>query len=766
MPRKNILLALFLAALVITAYIPALKAGFIWDDDSYLTANKTLASPDGLSRTWFSLSANPQYYPLVFTSFLLERSLWGVNPLPYHAANVLLHLLGSLILWRVLKRLGLPGAWLAAAVFALHPMNVESVAWITERKNVLSGFFYFSSAFCLARFFGFGPKTGNRTPSFWYAAALLLFLAALLSKTVTSVLPAAFVAILWWKNGAVKKTDWARLAPFFALALAFGSITAWVERHHVGAAGGEWDLTFPERIIVAGKALWFYIGKILLPVNLSFIYPRFSTDAANFVSWLFPAAFILFFAALFSLRGKIGRGPATAIACFAMALFPSLGFFNVFPHRYSFVADHFAYHALPFFIALVVCGGAGLLERLRQKPPRAAMIAPAALLAFLAASSSGHAGVFTSLETLWSRTIKSNPSAWIAHNNLGVYLDQAGREAEALAHLEKSLEIRPDLPEVHYNLAGYYGRKGNRAKAAEHLEQALSLETSKDDVHYQLGLLLLEKGRKQEALVRFLKAAKANPSHAQALYEAGALFSEAGDRRALYYFQKALAIKPTMAQAHHGIGRVLAASGDAKGAEKKFRTALVGLPGEATIHNDLGAILVAEGRESEAMESFKRAVSLNPRYAEAITNLALLLVKAGEKDEALARYRQALHVEEKNPETHYNIGVLLIAKGGGGEAFAHFARAAELAPNFPEARFALGRELFARNRFAEAEPHLKAAVALAPDFLNAREELVKFLWLTGRPDRARKELAEMNRLDPALSADLEKWMKKTRPEKG
>lgn len=766
MPRKNLLSALLLAVLVITAYIPAYRAGFIWDDDSYVTANKTLEAPDGLARTWFSLSANPQYYPMVFSGFLLERSLWGLNPLPYHAANVLLHLLGCLVLWRVLILLGLPGAWLAAAVFALHPVNVESVAWITERKNVLSGFFYFSSAFCLLRFFGFGPKTGSRTPFFWYASSLILFLAALLSKTVTSVLPAAFVVILWWKNGAVKRADWARLTPFFALALLFGSITAWLERHHVGAAGADWDLTFPERIMVAGKALWFYIGKILLPLNLSFIYPRFSTDASDFVSWLFPIAFILLLAALFALRGKIGRGPAAAMAYFAMALFPALGFFNVFPHRYSFVADHFAYHALPGFIALVVCGLAGIAESAGKKPPRAAAVIPTALLGLLFAASSVHGGSFSDLETLWTRTLEKNPRSWIAHNNLGVYLDQAGREKEALVHMKKSLEIRQDLPEVHYNLAGYYGRKGNRAKAALHLEQALSLETSKDDVHYQLGLLLLEKGRNQEALERFLKAAKANPSNADALYEAGALFSQAGDRRALFYFQKALAVKPSMARAHHGVGRVLAARGDAGGAARRFRTALAGLPGESEIHNDLGAALAAMGRDREAIESFGRAAELDPKNAPAITNMALLLAKAGRNDEALARYIEALGVEELNPETHYNAGVLLIAKNRREEAFGHFERAARLAPDFPQARFALGRELFARRRYAEAEPHLVAAARLAPDFLIAREELVKFLWLTGKPDRAEKELAEMNKLDPSLSADLEKWMKKTRPEKG
>ncbi|MEJ2431379.1 MAG: hypothetical protein P8075_21060 [Deltaproteobacteria bacterium] len=315
--------------LTLLAYVPAMQGGFIWDDDSYVTENQTLRSLEGLEKIWVQPNSTPQYYPLVFSSFWLEYKLWGLNPTGYHLVNILLHALSALLLYRLLVYLNVPGAWLAAAVFALHPVHVESVAWVAERKNVLSGFFYFSSAFCLFRFFG-------------------------LAGEGASTLPAAMLLVLWWKRGSVKGRELAALAPFFALGLAMGLATAWLEKHHVGAMGSQWDLSLVESFLVAGHALWFYLGKLVWPRELIFNYPRWQVDASIWWQYLYPAGVVLVVVILWLYRKRLGRGPLVGVLFFCGTLFPALGFLDVYPFRYSYVADHFQYLASVGLIVLLV----------------------------------------------------------------------------------------------------------------------------------------------------------------------------------------------------------------------------------------------------------------------------------------------------------------------------------------------------------------------------------------------------------------------------
>ena len=227
--------------LVFLAYLPALRGGFIWDDDAYVTHNPTLHGLGGLQHMWFKVGAVPQYYPMVHTTFWLEYHLWGLNPVGYHLINMLLHGAAAILLWQVLLRLQIQGAWLAAVIFALHPVEVESVSWITERKNVLSAVFYFAAALAYLRFVALKEPGGpNRLRWYWYLGALVLFTAALLSKTVTCTLPAALLLVCWWKKGRVQWGDIFPLLPFFALGVGLGLMTAWIEKYHVGAQGAAW----------------------------------------------------------------------------------------------------------------------------------------------------------------------------------------------------------------------------------------------------------------------------------------------------------------------------------------------------------------------------------------------------------------------------------------------------------------------------------------------------------------------------------------------
>jgi hypothetical protein len=375
------LLLILLPALTLLAYLPVWHAGYIWDDDFYVRNNWTLHDLNGLKHIWFDTEATPQYYPLVHTTFWLEYHAWKLDPAGYHIVNVVLHALGAILFWRVLKLLALPGAWLAAALFALHPVNVESVAWITERKNVLSLVFFCAAAWAYLRFTAESQSQNRRRA--WWCAALLLFVCALLNKTVACSLPPVLLLERWWKKNRLETGDVLPLVPFFIIGLGMGLHTAWLEKHHVGASGAEWSFSLAERCLIAGRALWFYAGKLVWPAPLTFIYPRWQLDAGVWWQWLFPAAALAVVTALWLARKRIGRGPLAAFLFFAITLFPALGFVDVYPFRYSFVADHFQYLACLGPLALAAAGIELGLARMTKQTAVPRTIIIVALLASL-----------------------------------------------------------------------------------------------------------------------------------------------------------------------------------------------------------------------------------------------------------------------------------------------------------------------------------------------------------------------------------------------
>jgi len=344
--------AIFLAALA--AYLPAIRSGLIWDDDAHITKPE-LRSAAGLGRIWFELGATQQYYPVLHSAFWAEHRLWGDAAPGYHLVNVLLHAASACLLAALLRRLAVPGARLAAFVFALHPVCVESVAWISEQKNTLSTAFYLLAALAFLRWRGIGRDSPPAEPAgsraYWLASGL--FLLALLSKSVTATLPAALLVVLWWKQGRLSwKWDIRPLVPWLAMGAAAGYFTAWVERTYIGAQGTSFELTILERCLLAGRVVWFYLGKLLWPQELIFIYPHWQVDAAAGWQYLFLAGIAALAAAFWLLRHRT-RGPLAALLLFTGTLFPVLGFFNVYPFIFYYVADHFQYLAMPGAIALV-----------------------------------------------------------------------------------------------------------------------------------------------------------------------------------------------------------------------------------------------------------------------------------------------------------------------------------------------------------------------------------------------------------------------------
>ncbi len=628
--------------LVFLAYLPALRGGFIWDDDDYVTQNPTLHDLGGLQRLWFKVGAVPQYYPVVHTTFWLEYHLWGLNPVGYHLINVLLHATAAILLWRVLLRLQIPGAWLAAVIFALHPVEVESVAWITERKNVLSAVFYFAAALACLRFVALKEPGGpNRLRWSWYLGALVLFMAALLSKTVTCSLPAALLLVCWWKKGRIQRGDVMPLLPFFVLGAGLGLMTAWIEKYHVGAQGAAWSLTLGERCLIAGRALWFYAGKLAWPVQLTFIYPRWTLETEAGWQWLFPIAAVGIMGGLWLARHRIGKGPLVAVLFFAGTLGPALGFVNVYPMRYSFVADHFQYLA---GVGLIVLAAAGL-----NRAPR---VIPATLVVLLGALTWQQAGIYRDLETLWRDTLAKNPGCWLAHNNLGPLLRNQGRVEEAMEHYHQALQNNPNNAETLNNL----------------------------------GVALATKGRFDEAIENYRKAIRINPNSSGALNNLGAALTAKGRLdEAIENYRKAIQINPTYYEALDNLGTALATQGRFDEAIGNYRQAIQVNPNRPETFLHLGMTLGQLGRNREAVAQYREALRLNPNLAGALNNLAWVL--AASSDDGLRNGAEAVRLAERACElTHYGqplfIGTLAAAYAESGrfpEAVATAEKAEQLA---------------------------------------------------------------------------------------
>src|SRR5882762_585286 len=411
--RDYLILALLLAVTTILAYQPAWHGGFIWDDDAYITNNELLTAPDGLRRIWFSLDSPSQYFPLVYTMFRFEHSWRGLSPTGYHFVNILLHIANALILWSLLARLRLPGAWLAGAIFALHPLQVESVAWITERKNVLMGLFFLLTIRAWVEFVE--KQTKHRW--FFYVLALLLYALALFSKTTACTLPAALLLILWLQGQRINQRRLLQLVPFVVLALGMGLLTVWWERYHQGTHGPMFAISPLERLLIASRAIWFYLGKLFWPSNLTFIYPRWHIAPSNLLNYVPFLGIGGLGAAIYLTPRHLGRGVETAMLFFGATLGPVLGFIMLYTFRYTFVADHYQYLASIGPIALVSAGLVKLTNSVGYGPR---FLSALGILVFsvLGLLTWRQSASYRDSETLWRTTIDRNAGCWMAENNL------------------------------------------------------------------------------------------------------------------------------------------------------------------------------------------------------------------------------------------------------------------------------------------------------------------------------------------------------------
>jgi len=481
--------ALAILAATMFVYGPALTGGFLWDDDACISENECLRTWDGLRQIWFVPGATEQYYPLTFSGFWLEYHLWGLHTLGYHLVNVLLHATAAILLWRVLAALRVRGALLAGAIFALHPVNVMSVAWMTELKNTLSGCLALGAGWAYVRFAGLGVEEDRAGKTAWasYLLSLALFQLAMLAKTAVSFLPVTLLLVVWWRKKRMTVSDVLWLLPMAGISVGMGVLTIYIEQHSGGASGPDFQLSFAQRLLVSGHSFWFYLEKLVLPCDLTFIYPRWTIDASDGSQYLYPLTMLGLLTALWIFRGRVGKGVWVAFMHFYLTTSMLVLIVVLFMMRYSFVSDHWQYFGSMGMLALFAAGITAGLDRLgwEGRPAGAAM--KLGLLLALGVLSWRQSWIYQSLDSLWTDTLAKNPECWLAHSNLGQIRLKQGRLGEAKEHYEQALRIKPDNALVHANLGGVLQLTGQVSEAIELDRQAVQLDPGDAVNHYDLG---------------------------------------------------------------------------------------------------------------------------------------------------------------------------------------------------------------------------------------------------------------------------------------
>jgi protein O-mannosyl-transferase len=734
-------LALLFATLA--AYQPAWNGGLLWDDDKHVTSPE-LQSIHGLTRIWFDLGATQQYYPLTHSAFWVGHRIWGDATLPYHLVNIGLHVVSAFLLLLILRRLEVPGAEFAVALFALHPVQVQSVAWISELKNTLSGVLFLVSALIYLRF------DSDRRPRD-YAASLAVFVAALLAKSVTAVLPGVLLVIFWWRRGRLEwRRDVAPTLPFFALGAMAGLFTAWVERTYIGAQGAEFHLSPIERVLIAGRAIWFYLGKLFWPVGLNFEYPRWSIDPSAAWQYVYPVGALALLAICW-LGRKRSRAPLAALLLFAGILFPALGFVNIYPFKYSFVADHFQYLAAIPIMALVSASVVTARNRWMPSHRSVPIAAAAAVLAILATITWDQSHDYTNAVTLYRSILARNPTSWLAHANLGALLRPAAPD-EALTHLTEAVRLKPDSDVGHYNLANLFQQVGRSEDAVREYGETIRLSPGMALAHYNLGNTLLEMGRTAEAVGAYTDAIGIDPglglAHGGLCRALQALGRGVEAQRSC---ERAIALQPDLAVLHYDYAGLLQTQGQLDQALAEYATAARLRPDSVDAQNDLGSLLQQLGRFDEARQHYEAALAINPGLGLTHSALCSTLQMLRRLDEARHECETAVRLQPNLAVAHYDLGNILQQQGQLEAAVTQYSDALRLESGFAEAHFNLATALQALGRRAEAGYHMMQANAAAPNEAGASAIRGAALEGQGRLREAREEYARALQLEPSLA---------------
>ncbi len=648
------ILGLVLFACTIAVYYPARNGGFLWDDDDYVTKNSLLTAPDGLRRIWFSLDSPSQYFPLVYTTFRIERHLWGLNPSGYHWVNILLHATNAFLVWKLLARLKVRGAWAAAMIFALHPVQVESVAWITERKNVLMAFFFLLT---LHSWIAFSDNEAKRRWIF-YVLALASYVLALSAKTTACTLPAAILSILWLQKKAIGWRRIGQLIPFFVLGLGMGLVTVWWERYHVGTRGPLFAFGPIERLLIASHAVWFYLAKLFWPAKLTFIYPQWNISMKDpfQYGWLVATAGAC--GAIYYFRRVVGRCLEVAAFFFVATLSPLLGFIMLYTFRYTFVADHYQYLASLGPIALVAAGftSLGQFGKFAQQIARTATIF---IVIALGVATWRQSATYADVETLWRTTVSRNPTCWMGFNNLGIALVEKGEINDAIGQYRKSLQFHADYGQAHYNLGLALLEEGQTDEATAECRKAIALQPNDPDARVALGNALLAGGSEDEAIAEYFVALKLRPDYADGHYNLGnALMKKGETDAAAAHFEQALRIQPDLFNAHLQLGNIALERKNWRVAVTHYELALSFSPRAIAAQNNLAWVLASSADLSvrngpKAVQLAEQARQSSPEEDPILLHtLAAAYAQDRQFDKAIAVATRALNLASKESNSN------------------------------------------------------------------------------------------------------------------
>ncbi|MDQ2868418.1 MAG: tetratricopeptide repeat protein [Verrucomicrobiota bacterium] len=580
---RPILAAIGLVAAVFAVYYPAWRGGFLWEDLIHAETNPLLTASDGWRQIWFSFDSPVQYFPLTHSVFRLEKAFWGTSLLAHHLVNIGVHAASALILWRLLRRLAVPAAWLGAALFALHPVQVESVAQISELKNVLMGLFFFASLFFWVRYC-------EQKRALWWTVSFVCYVLALAAKTNASVLPAALVLILWWRQERVGWRWMAEIAPFAALSIGAGFVAILWERTSNTTSLYVMKADVIERGLIASRDIFFYLGKLLWPVHLSFNYPAWNISRTHPTDYLWLVALVATAAVIFFAWRRLGRGPEVASSFFVVALLPFLGFVNFYPFRYSYVDDHYQYLASIGPLSLVAAAFSRMGRNLR-------VAAAACVLGLLAFLTWRHAHAYESGAALWEDTIKENPQSYLAENNFGTTLLDEGDPRAALPHLQRAYQLAPANFESAHNMGVCLMNLQRLTDALPYLEQAVKIDGRDANARRDLGRALLQLGRADEA---------------------------AED------VEQLLALKPGDAKAHTLLAAIRTQQARPEEAMTHLRTALSLAPDDAEAMTQLANLYLQTQKEDAAAALLRKILEVRSDDADALKNYAWLLATASE----------------------------------------------------------------------------------------------------------------------------------------
>ena len=648
-----------LLLLTVAAYWPAFFAGFVWDDNKFIVEEAAVRQLSGLLDIWFNSSSllESHYWPLLYTSFWLEHKLWGFNPAGYHAVSILLHGVNSVLLWRLLARMGVPGAWAIAAVFVLHPVHVEAVAWIIARKDLLATFFYLLAVGCWLRYRE-RPQAGT------YLALLAFYLAGTLSKTVAITLPATLLVWVWWQQGRITARDFSQVAPLFLLGLVIGGYGI---SHYATETPTAAEHSLAESVIIAAKALWFYAGKLLWPEPLLFIYHHWDKNPAQLLNWLPVLGALALAAALWLARHRIGRGPLAGALFFAITLAPTLGLVPFRFMQFSFAADRYQYLALAGLVAVLVGGAVHLGQRLMAAD---AKLAPrhwrqlgwgalALMLTSYGLLSHQRSLLFQDQVVLFRDVVATNPSANEVGHILGTFLMERKRWQEAEEAYLAALEHYPAEIKIHANLASILMEQERLEEAEQLLQQALeyesahlnrqqSLETATGEVvavRINLGLILKRLGRLEEAEQALERALELKPGSKEARHNLVLVLQEQGNHaKALRLLEQIARLNPSV-DVYYQMGELATELGQTAVAERYFNRALSASPESAYALKQQAVVLFQSGKYEESLRMFRQSIARNPEDAEAHANLGAVLGQMGRYQEAVHSLEQALAID-------------------------------------------------------------------------------------------------------------------------